>query len=137
MAFKSTTQPLCRYCGIAIRKLTSVHWFGENVDFYKNHADRAIHHGEQPRSREAQRCIIEAIVSHQWSTLTKDGDLLPRTEQFVRKVHVWDGESYEDGFFCNGDHARRFAYLLAREGRCTRDNTEALAGQRATMVDAA
>ena len=45
----------------------------------------------------------------------------------------WDGESYEDKFFCNGDHAKRFAYVMAGVGRVTVDYAKALAAQTAKV----
>lgn len=126
-------QPLCRYCGKKIAKSTIKHWFGDRVEFYKNSPDRHIHHGEKPRSREeAQKYINEQVISVQWSRLYQDGELLPREQQFINRVGVWDGESYEDKFFCNDDHARRMGYVVAHEGRCTAEYNAALRRQRET-----
>lgn len=134
MTFKSTTQPLCLWCGKHIRKSTSPHWFGHNVGFYAASRDRSFHHGERPTSREeAQRYINEQIVSVEWSRLTHDGEVLPRSQQFIHRVGVWDGESYDDEFFCNGDHSRRFAYAAARKGLAMPAYNEALRKRRAKV----
>jgi hypothetical protein len=102
--------PLCRYCGKPIRKRT------ESVSF--STFARADLKGVKPHSiAEAQRHVNGKIVSVRWTTPTKldHGEFVDTGEpRYIDRVSVWDGESYIDEFFCNGDHAQRYAYAMVR-----------------------
>lgn len=108
------TGPSCIVCGRKIRKLT------RSVRFERpwgTHAEgeRAVLHGgymvtlymaERPRSRaEAQRYSNEAIISSKRGT---DGTL--------SEVGTWDGESYQDRYFCTNNCAQKQGYAAAQHG---------------------
>lgn len=125
MAFKSSVQPLCRYCGKPIGKHTHSVWFGQSrpslSDFSTNRA-------QEPKSKEeAQRLLNETIVSVSWAHSWVSGE---KVRTHVHHVTTWDGESYKDEFFCNDKHARFFGYAAARAGQVMpayREAKEALA----------
>jgi hypothetical protein len=113
-----TDRPLCRYCGKPIRKRTGRIFFGASQD----QVDRGssigswTYRAEKPRTKEeAQRLSNHEIVSAKWSR----GDSYWAKEagfDHIIEAGTWDGVSYEDPFFCNGEHAKRFAYAAARAG---------------------
>jgi hypothetical protein len=117
MTFKSTIPPLCRYCGAKIRKRTGTVYFGQETP----RVDGSwTYRSELPRSRdEAQRYTNETIVSVRWAHMDDDPRARRHGFEFVDQVGTWDGESYVDEFFCNGEHAKRFAYVHARAGQAT------------------
>lgn len=100
MPFASQLQPLCRYCAKPIKKYVVTHYFGHSAqhqhDFAKYHPERAT------TKAEAQRFVNGQIVSIRKGY---DGNVT---------AGVWDGESYQDEFFCTGEHARFFAYAAVR-----------------------
>lgn len=100
--FKSPTQPHCRSCGRPIRKLTTTVWFGAQAP----HADAfSISRTEKPATLdEARRLVNQQVVSHQWR-----GD-----REWIHRMGLWDGESYQDEFFCTGECAKRLGYAAAR-----------------------
>ncbi len=115
MAFKSATQPLCRYCGAPIAKQTTSVVFPYGTDGKSRPVDREA----------AQRVINERIISLRYTGSPGDSD------RRVFSVNVWDGESYEDEFFCKLIHAEHFARLYARAGKVTVAYNEAWAKQQA------
>lgn len=107
MIYKSETQPLCRYCAKAISKRTETVFFGRNVG--GTMLDARL---EQPQSRaEAQAVLNQQVVSVHWRESVVDGAW---KRAFIDRVSIWDGESYDDEFFCSGSHARQFGYAAAR-----------------------
>lgn len=116
----------CRYCGKPTPKRTVTHWFGRDNEGHPS--DYWISHKERPRSKsEVQRLVNGQIVSVRWSRGEEYGAKQAGFD-FITRASVWDGESYADKFFCNGDHAKRFGYAMARIGDYgTRDYYEALA----------
>jgi hypothetical protein len=44
----------------------------------------------------------------------------------IRSFGTWDGKSYIDSYFCNGEHAKLFGYVMARAGKQTTDHEEAV-----------
>ena len=116
MTIKSKTQPLCRYCGKPIAKRT------ESVNFNER-PSRPDLRGIKPLSRaEAQRLVNGKIVSVRWTVPKRleRGEFEPTGEpRFISQVGLWDGESYVDEFFCNGDHAKSFGYSAAQKGMVT------------------
>lgn len=89
---KFSQQPLCRLDGRPIRKKTeSVFFAGSQM------RDRRP---ENPQTKaEAQRYVNQQIVS------------IRKGYKGISHVTTWDGESYEDAYFCTGDCARRFGYF--------------------------
>lgn len=138
MVYKSPTQPYCRVCGKAIAKYTRHVWvkpeasrshggtFGETMYFTPE---------DYPLSKaDCQRLTNLQVISVNYQTLYKekpDGSWLYEDGERVvdRKViyyfGTWDGESYRDEFFCNGDHAKQFAYMAARTYPLLRSTTAA------------
>lgn len=119
MAFKSATQPLCRFCGKRIPKHTTRVYFGRRFGADSDWSRSIPDHKPADRAA-AQRLVNEQIVSTKWDWPKKiaAADYFDSGEDhepnFISEVTVWDGESYQDEFFCNGDHAQRFGYAAAR-----------------------
>jgi hypothetical protein len=110
--------PLCRYCGKAIRKRTSSWHFGASIE------SRAEWFNRIPIKpldlAEARRQVGNLqVVSVRWTR--PEG-----AAAWIDKATAWDGESYEDGFFCNGEHARFFGYAAARKGLAMPDYNAAV-----------
>jgi hypothetical protein len=107
------TAPLCLWCGKRIAKYTTRHnvvtpamWsqsFGQRFDSMpKNLAD-------------CQKLTNETVVSVEYQY--EQDDNYERTgRKVIHSYSTWDGESYQDKFFCNGDHAKRFGYAAAHHG---------------------
>lgn len=117
MSFKSATQPLCRFCGKPIRKRTDWVRFGVAPVELENGRGRV----ERPATRaEAQRFVNGKITASRFATAARidapDGRAtrMIAVDRYVREVSVWDGETYEDEFFCTGEHAKLFGYASAR-----------------------
>lgn len=105
-------QPLCRYCGKAIRKRTRSVLFNRPDNRGAN--PYTICRPEKPKSRkEAQGLFNETIVSLRWTRGEEYGAKQAGFD-YISTCSIWDGESYEDEFFCNGEHARMFGYAAAR-----------------------
>jgi hypothetical protein len=107
MVYKAETQPYCRVCGKAIAKHVVTVWI-EKAD-----ADRT-HHRDSWYSRHAYADNIKSKADCQRLTNHKVVSVHYWKED-VRRFGEWDGESYVDEYFCNGAHARDFAYMAARE----------------------
>ncbi|GGB09131.1 hypothetical protein GCM10011491_41360 [Brucella endophytica] len=111
------SQPLCRYCGKKIAKKTETIYFGPEAAAHVT--DFASSRPEYPTSKEeVQRLVNGQVVGVSWS---RGEDYYAKKAgcDFIFKASTWDGESYQDPFFCNGEHAKRFAYALARAGHAT------------------
>jgi hypothetical protein len=109
MSFKSPTQPLCLNCKGKIRKYTDPRtWVRDKV--YRSLADvqrdnnAQVVHIRYDTVREGTSVWLNAIEAG-----AKIG------EQIVSDYSTWDGESYEDEFFCGGPCRNRFAYSIARK----------------------
>lgn len=119
MTYKSAIRPLCRYCGKGIAKKTTRHCFGQATH---NAPTRYwVNHTETPANKaEAQRYLNEAIVSVRGGY----GGL---------HCGTWDGESWEDEFFCTGECAKGFGYFAMRHPAAqTKAYADAVRKQRAT-----
>jgi predicted RNA-binding Zn-ribbon protein involved in translation (DUF1610 family) len=114
MPYKSDTHPRCRYCGELIRKYTHTVWFN------RPRSGRP----EIPRTKEeAQKLINGVITSVRWERYDPDAlcKVVGKPEyDYIDWIGVWDGESYVHEFFCNGEHAKQFANLMASNGHVTR-----------------
>jgi hypothetical protein len=144
MTFKSTTQPLCRFCGKPIAKHTRRVWIETNPEIGKGPATEWSRHvhvekGSEPKNRaDCQQLTNHQVVSLSY-TERYDDRLEKSVRSHVRSFSEWDGESYSDPYFCNGDHARRFAYAVVN-GHPTMAMTayrEALAKRAETPTPAA
>lgn len=142
MAHKSKTQPLCRYCGGAIKKMTDVlYCYAEPPRAESEPDDRTgvVHKFAVPRHRvgffrtkeDLQKVCNEQVVSVRYFE-----DFTEEFHQHGRHIwqaSTWDGASYRDEFFCSGEHARDFAYLFAKAGYSTSAYDKATADAKAEM----
>jgi hypothetical protein len=140
MIFKSKTQPLCHYCGKAIRKYTTLHFIkvqGDGTNISESEHWRYIvvaDKASRPRTKaECQMLTNLPVVSVSYNHRMDEYDG-ERKREAVSTFTSWDGESYEDEFFCKGDHAKAFGRLMAKAGRCTSHYNEALAKQQAALA---
>jgi len=107
MAFKSETQPICRWCKRKIKKRTTrIYLVPEGgTDFNGGEFWRTIFLRPDQKwpvtKEEAQTLVNEKIISHSYHNGR------------IHSVGVWDGESYDDPYFCTGNCARQFAYAVA------------------------
>jgi hypothetical protein len=99
MAYKSTTQPLCRYCGKGIPKETHAHFFRQARP---SMGGWSTNHPEEPTSKsEAQRLINEKVIS------------VRHHGGHVYAASSWDGESWKDELFCTQKCAALFGRAAA------------------------
>jgi len=117
--------PLCRCCGKSIPKRTITYHVME-PDSVQSISESPFWKTVRPPHRltskaECQRYTNHPIVSVRYSDYKG---------RHVTSFSAWDGESYEDPFFCNGTCARDFAYLMARGGLCTTTYEKAVEKRR-------
>jgi hypothetical protein len=108
--------PLCRYCGGKIRKrVTSVEFVlsgqakGKSLTPWAANGfthRRFVVVDQYPRDRAACKPFTNGQVVSVKKNYRDAGNT-------IAEFGEWDGESYVDRFFCNGDHARKFAYAVA------------------------
>jgi ribosomal protein L32 len=105
MTFKSATQPFCRTCGKPIRKHT-VAWFcGQSIE-RRDQFSRTV--AARPTTRaECQQLTNDRVISVSYSG---DGD-----RRHIFRFGTWDGESYDDEFFCTNACAISLAYASVRK----------------------
>jgi hypothetical protein len=113
MRHRSNSQPYCINCGDRIRKYTTAHHFStlgmKDTEFSKTHPL------PNPKTKaECQRLTNQQVVSLRYSQNYDDGK--PVGKRWVYSFTSWDGETYEDAFFCSGTCATDFAYACARAG---------------------
>lgn len=116
MTFKSPIQPLCRSCGTAIKKWTvTVYVKPEPTKFDHPHAlSRYAYTPQRPVSvDDCRKLTNQQIVSVKRSHETLDGERTGKS--WIDSFNEWDGETYDDEFFCTGRCARTFAYAMARQ----------------------
>ena len=108
--------PRCRACGKLLRKSTSELWFGQSDAQIARDPGRC--RPEKPASRaEAQRLVNQQIVS------------IGRSRHgYIDHVTTWDGESYQDKFFCTNRCAMRLGYAAANSGQVLKEYNDAIAG---------
>lgn len=115
-----TKPPCCCWCGGPIRKRTIlVHIVAKRKPEY-NQIDtmfsRYIEVGDNwPKTKaDCQKLTNKQVVSVSYSPKQDENYNIVGTQ--INRFGEWDGVSYEDEFFCNGDHAKRFGYLAASKG---------------------
>jgi len=112
--FKSAERPRCRWCGKPIAKATNYHSVSNAFHAFKENKLTTL--------EDCQKKHNEKIVSvkyHHETESTIDG--YARTgRRTVYSYATWDGESYKDGFFCNGEHAQLMGYAAAEKGWSTK-----------------
>jgi hypothetical protein len=115
MSFKSAKQPLCRYCGKKIPKYTQTYYCYDEEPRREvvNHRTGGVMKVFVPNhivgrffsKADVQVATNLIITSVKYSTHEK-----PKP---VYSFSAWDGETYVDQYFCNGEHARNFGYACA------------------------
>lgn len=121
MTFRSKTQPFCRWCGKKIAKYTVSHRTPKTS--YK------FDENELVTLADVRKLTNEQIVSVKYHYEEEHYEDLTPGELYAKKwkrhangrrsVYIystWDGETYVDEFFCNGEHARDFGYAAAAKG---------------------
>lgn len=107
--------PLCRYCGEPIKKKTRTVYL---------RARELTPHEQGPHEfcSYVQVEALPATIAECRKLTNNQVVALKRTEdgRAISYFSTWDGTSYVDDFFCNGDHARRFAYVFAKAGHATK-----------------
>ena len=119
--FISDTQPLCRGCGRPIAKWTDSYSVVEHRHYRPDGPAEGRAHVERfgsgqrvidcpiPRSKgDCQRLVNETVVNVQYSKGEND--------RFVVRFSTWDGQSYQDEFFCTNNCAIALGYAMARKG---------------------
>lgn len=129
---KSATQPLCRYCGAAIKKHTVTVYIkaeqGEHDRSYEGF-NRYAYTTEKITSKDQCKKLTNyTVASVRWHR--DKGTHYDNYTRHPENDHIdlfteWDGESYVDQFFCNGDHAKQFAYVMARAGHQSQASADA------------
>jgi ribosomal protein L24E len=112
MTFKSNTQPFCRYCGGPIRKKTATVFIrapGKGTGL-SNYGSRLIEVEPLPQTKEdCQKYTNQKIMS-----VKRDKRMnydINKMEDFgIDQFTEWDGETYDDKFFCSGTCAQKMAY---------------------------
>lgn len=111
MSHKSPTQPHCRMCDKAIPKKTESHFLrlrdsNANPQFY------TVVDALPKTQAECQKLTNHKVVSVRYSAVYDDvsREVVGRE---MSSFNTWDGESYVDEHFCNGNCCRRFAYMVA------------------------
>ena len=113
MYFKSDKQPYCRWCGKAIRKATDYHIVSAPFD----RSDDPVLTSQQDCQRQQNAKVVYVRYSREgdyWhNRAVQEGKIKPE-DRLVSDYRTWDGESYEDEFFCTNTCAIRFARSIAR-----------------------
>ena len=103
--------PKCLFCGVPIDKQSRVTYFRdrplsrfEEEENARPTGFKYVQVAALPKSQKgAQQLLADQILTVRRS---KDG-------RSITAAHTWDGKSYKDPFFCNGAHAKKFAYRCA------------------------
>ena len=122
--------PLCRYCGKPIAKRTNwVRFTLARTEYQKNETYvRYIEVPAYPKSKaECQKLTNLTVVSVRWAEIYDDNHVM--SKPYIESFGEWDGKSYKDAYFCNGDHAKSFGYVMAGSGYATKAFNAALAKQ--------
>ena len=119
--------PLCRYCGKKIAKRPTTVWLEtKERDFPSNFRfSRYLVVSELPRTKEDCQKLTNKTVISISRQVKYDYETDTRSKEFIRSFNEWDGESYIDNYFCNGGHAKRFAYAVASAGLGSKAYNEA------------
>lgn len=107
MWFKSKTQPHCRWCGKPIRKHTVTVWLDTSKTWKGQDTEYSRHLVVENRpetKEECQKFTNKMIVSVRRYYDTK----------YIWRFNEWDGESYEDAFFCTTACSSEMGYAAAK-----------------------
>jgi hypothetical protein len=116
MTYKSATPPHCLWCGKRIAKHTTRRYVITIAMWKQAFGD---HYASLPKTlADCQKLTNEKVVSvdYQYETDDTNYEYKRTGRRVVHHYTTWDGESYQDEFFCNGDHARSFGYAAAHHG---------------------
>lgn len=129
-------RPYCRACGKPIAKVT--HWikvYASPPPDYTMEAVRQFEGGQLVTVRHEKRAVhVPRHVIGEPNTIAdcqaltrsvsnspvmvlairRSRDEADARGKRVREFSIWDGETYEDEFFCSGSHAQQYAYAMAR-----------------------
>lgn len=111
---KSLTQPYCRYCSRPIKKRTRTVFLrvpDPNAKYANTDSEfwRTVEVEKLPQTREeCQKLTNRKVVS------------IRRWQDGIHSFTDWDGESYDDEFFCTTTCAQGLGYAAAREGWATK-----------------
>lgn len=109
-------QPYCRYCGKKIRKRThTVRFVDAFRPYMRNDTFTSYVIGRPANKAEAARLVNQEIVAvRKGRSIEDERGISHLAADLINFVSTWDGESYEDEHFCNGYHAKLYAYMMAR-----------------------
>jgi hypothetical protein len=111
--FKSAKQPHCLWCHRPIAKHTT--WHNPVTPAQWQQSFKQGFETAAKTMADCQKLSNEKVVSVKYQYETDDNyDQTGR--RVVHSYSTWDGESYKDQFFCNGDHAKAYAYAAAHHG---------------------
>ena len=129
------TAPLCRFCGKPIAKRTERRWFTTDPASMIFGRETKILVEKLPATKEEAQCYFNAaeVVSIQRAHRWNEDEV--QVDAGIASVTIWDRSSYVDQFFCTGEHAQRFGYVCAREGRCTSSYNKATKAREAENAE--
>lgn len=113
-------QPYCRWCGKPIAKLTHSVWVREESVGEPRHGHIYTGKGKRLRSKQECQAFTNQIVISVKYTEEREGYDGPVIGRYVYSFNVWDGETYTDRYFCNGEHAKAMGYAAAEKGWTTK-----------------
>jgi hypothetical protein len=132
VTYKSATQPFCLYCGKPIAKDTTYHRVGTLGVGFNWDRGPIVTLGEL--STRVNEQIVSVKYTHEHETYEDMNPDDTYGKHYKRRVSgrrtvysysTWDGETYRDPFFCNGEHAQLFGYAAARHGLRLKKRTAA------------
>ena len=113
MTFKSAAQPSCLWCHKPIAKDTIRHNMTTPAQWGQSFKQRF---DAMPKTKaDCQKLTNETVVSVEYQYET-DNNYDQTGRRVIHSYSTWDGESYKDQFFCNGEHAKAFGYAAAHHG---------------------
>lgn len=127
MTHTAPTQPLCRWCAKPISKTLRRVWLRKSTDiqFSQSTFSRCVAiDGEWPKNKnECARLTNQTITS---VSKSHDGE--------VQSFNEWDGETYENEFFCTNTCAINmgFAAVGEKHGMSTKRYRDAIAKRTET-----
>jgi hypothetical protein len=126
-AMEQAAPPLCRWCGHPIAKRTTrVHIVPV---LGPNHRDsmfwRYVAVGDNwPKTKaDCQKLTNHTVVRVGYTTLYDDNG--EPAGKRLTEFGEWDGESYQNKYFCNGEHAKEMGNAAAAKGWSTIQYREA------------
>jgi ribosomal protein L24E len=115
MAVHKSLEPVfCRYCGKMLRKWTVTVYVRDEPTKY-DHAHgycRYVYPPQKLKNKaDCQKFTNQQVVSVSYSYPTQDGDRIPGAA-YVQSFNEWDGESWDDPYFCGAKCAQGLAYAI-------------------------